>query len=108
MLDADLVSVLRAAVDPIRGGEDALAEDVIDAVGPGGGYLGQAHTRRHARDFERPGQQAPETFERWATAGGEDAASVAARRVRELLDAHEPPDDLDGATRQQLERYCLR
>jgi trimethylamine---corrinoid protein Co-methyltransferase len=106
VLDADLIATLRAAVDPIRGGEDALAEDVIDAVGPGGGYLGQAHTRRHARDFEYPGLQAPEAFERWATAGGEDAASVAARRVTELLEAHVPPDDLDAVTRRQLDTYC--
>jgi trimethylamine--corrinoid protein Co-methyltransferase len=108
VLDADLITALRAAVDPIRAGEEDLAADVIDAVGPGGGYLGQAHTRRHARDFERPGQQPPDAFERWSAAGGEDAASVAARRVRELLDAHEPPGDLDGVTRQQLEKYCLR
>jgi trimethylamine---corrinoid protein Co-methyltransferase len=106
VLDADLVTALRAAVDPIRAGEENLAEDVIDAVGPGGGYLGQAHTRRHARDCARAGQQPPEAFERWAAAGGEDAATAAARRVRELLDAHQPPDDLDAVTRRQLDAYC--
>ena len=79
----------------------------IDAVGPGGGYLGQAHTRRHARDCERAGQAPPEPFERWAAAGGEDAVVSAARRVAELLAAHEPPDDLDAVTRRQLDDYCL-
>jgi trimethylamine--corrinoid protein Co-methyltransferase len=107
VLDADLIGALRAAVDPIRGGEDDLAEDVVDAVGPGGSYLGQSHTRRHARDFEREGQP-PEAFERWAAAGGEEATAAAARRVRELLEAHEPPDDLDAVTRRQLDEYCLR
>ena len=107
VLDADLISVLRAAVDPIRAGDESLAEDVTDAVGPGGSYLGQAHTRRHARDFERPGQPGPESFERWASAGGEDAVAVAARRVRELLESYRPPDDLDAATRRQLDAYCL-
>ena len=107
VLDADLITALRAAVDPVRAGEDDLAEDVIDAVGPGGGYLGQAHTRRHARDHERAGRQLPEAFERWAAAGGEDAVAVAARRVQELLAAHEPPDDLDEVTRRQLDSYCL-
>ena len=106
VLDADLVAALRAAVDPIRAGDEDLAEDVIDAVGPGGGYLGQAHTRRHARDFARAGQLPPDAFERWAAAGGEDAASVAARRVAELLDAHVPPDDLDAVTWRQLDTYC--
>jgi trimethylamine---corrinoid protein Co-methyltransferase len=107
VLDADLISVLRAAVDPIRAGEDGLAEDVIHAVGPGGSYLGQAHTRRHARDHERPGQPGPETFERWAEAGGEDSAAASSRRVQELLEAHRPPDDLDTVTRRQLDAYCL-
>jgi trimethylamine--corrinoid protein Co-methyltransferase len=107
VLDADLITSLRAAVDPVRAGDEDLAEDVIDAVGPGGGYLGQAHTRRHARDYERAGQPAPDAFERWAAAGGEDAVTAAARRVQELLAAHQPPDDLDAVTRRQLDAYCL-
>jgi trimethylamine--corrinoid protein Co-methyltransferase len=107
VLDADLITALRAAVDPVRAGEDDLAEDVVDAVGPGGGYLAQAHTRRHARDCQRPGRQQPEPFARWAAEGGEDAVAVAARRVQELLDAHQPPDDLDAVTRRQLDQYCL-
>ena len=74
---------------------------------PAAAYLGQAHTRRHARDFERAHPGAPEPFERWAAAGGEDAVAVAARRVQDLLAAHEPPDDLDAVTRRQLDDYCL-
>jgi trimethylamine--corrinoid protein Co-methyltransferase len=107
VLDADLVDALRAAVDPIRAGEEDLAEDVIHDVGPGAGYLGQAHTRRHARDFERLEQRPLETFDRWVAAGGQDAAASAARRVRDLLAAHEPPDDLDSVTRRQLDEFCL-
>jgi trimethylamine--corrinoid protein Co-methyltransferase len=106
VLDADLIDALRAAVDPIRAGAEEAAEDVIDAVGPGAGYLGHPHTRRHARDFERGGPP-PDTFEQWSSAGGEDAVSVAARRVQELLAAHEPPADLDPVTLRQLEAYCL-
>jgi trimethylamine--corrinoid protein Co-methyltransferase len=110
VLDADLIAALRAAVEPVRAGEESLAEDVIDAVGPGGSYLGETHTRRHARDFERPepaSPPTPEPFERWLAAGGGDAATVAARRVRELLGTHRPPDDLDAVTRRQLDSYCL-
>lgn len=107
VLDADLIDALRAAVDPIRVGEEEAAEAVIDAVGPGGGYLGEAHTRRHARDLERPGRPPLESFDRWSAAGGEAAAASAARRVRDLLAAHESPDDLDPVTRRQLDEYCL-
>jgi trimethylamine--corrinoid protein Co-methyltransferase len=107
VLDAGLIEALRAAVDPIRAGDEDAAEAVIDAVGPGGGYLGEAHTRRHARDLERPGQLPLESFDRWTAAGGEDAAAAACRRVQELLAAHVPPDDLDAVTRRQLDTYCL-
>jgi trimethylamine---corrinoid protein Co-methyltransferase len=107
VLDADMVAALRAALQDVPVGDDELAEDVIDTVGPGGGFLGQPHTRRHARDFERAQPGAVEPFERWAAAGGEDAVAVAARRVQELLAAHEPPGDLDAATRRQLDEYCL-
>jgi trimethylamine--corrinoid protein Co-methyltransferase len=107
VLDADLAAALRTALQDVPAGDDELAEDVIDAVGPGGGYLGQAHTRRHVRDFERSSLRAPEPFERWAAAGGEDAVADAARRVQDLLAAHEPPDDLDAVTRRQLDDYCL-
>lgn len=107
VIDAELVAALRATLAAVPVGEDELAEGVIAGVGPGGDYLGQAHTRRHARDFERAALQAPGSFERWAAAGAEDAAPVAARRVAELLAAHEPPDDLDAVTRRQLDAYCL-
>jgi len=107
VLDADLIDALRAAVDPIRAGDEDLAEEVIEAVGPGAGYLGQVHTRRHARDLERPGRVTLETFEQWTAAGGEDAVAVAARRVQALLAAHEPPGDLDPVTLRQLEDYCF-
>jgi trimethylamine--corrinoid protein Co-methyltransferase len=108
VLDTEVIAALRAAVDPVRAGQEDTAEDVIAAVGPGGGYLGQTHTRRHARDLERPGRPTLETFEQWSAGGGEDAVVVAARRVRELLEAHRPPDDLDGLVRRQLDDYCLR
>ena len=50
VLDADLIDALRAAVDPIRGSGEDLAEDVIDAVGPGGELSRQrAHPPPRAR-----------------------------------------------------------
>ncbi len=104
VLDAELATALLAALQDIPAGDEELAEDVIAAVGPGSGFLGQAHTRRHARDFERP---APETFVRRTAARDEDAVAAAARRVQDLLAAHRPADDLDEVTRRQLDAYCL-
>ena len=91
VLDADLDRRLcgRRSIR-VRAGEEDLAEDVIDAVGPGGGYLGQAHTRRHARDCERESQHARALR---PLGGGGRRGRRHRRRPprRELLAAHEPP-----------------
>ena len=50
MLDDDLYRRAANAFRDLELDEEELALDVIDAVGPGGHFLGQAHTRRHMKD----------------------------------------------------------
>ena len=50
MLDDDLYHRARQAFLGVPVDAEALAIDVIDAVGPGGHFLGARHTRRHVRD----------------------------------------------------------
>jgi trimethylamine--corrinoid protein Co-methyltransferase len=50
VLDDDLYHRARHAFLDIPMDEESLALDVIDAVGPGGHFLAQPHTRRHMRD----------------------------------------------------------
>ena len=50
ILDDDLYHRARHAFLDIPMDEESLALDVIDAVGPGGHFLAQPHTRRHMRD----------------------------------------------------------
>ena len=49
ILDDDLYHRARHAFLDIPMDEESLALDVIDAVGPGGHFLAQPHTRRHMR-----------------------------------------------------------
>ncbi len=105
--DDELISALRAINEPVSVSSEALAEDVIDAVGPAGGYLSQAHTRRHARDLARPTVLAREAGEKWLTGGGAELRAAAAREVARRLDEHRPPDDLDATVLRQLDAYCL-
>ena len=66
ILDDDLYHRARHAFLDIPMDEESLALDVIDAVGPGGHFLAQPHTRRHMRDAvaargepgDRPGRAA--------------------------------------------------
>ena len=107
VMDDEMIGALRALQEPLAQGADDLAEDVIDAVGPGGNYLAAAHTRRHARDLDRATFLVRETYERWRARDESDLRAAAGRRVKQLLESYQPPDDLDALVRRQLGEYCL-
>ena len=107
VMDCELVAMLRAAAAPQATDAEALAEDIVSAVGPAGSFLGQSHTRHHARDHARPTFLVRDALEKWLSGGGEDLRVAAAREVRLRLDAYEPPNDLDATVRRQLDEYCL-
>jgi trimethylamine--corrinoid protein Co-methyltransferase len=107
VIDDEVLGALRVAQRPIVIDEETLALDMIAAIGPGGTALGTAHTRRHAHDGRRDSIMNRATYETWLGAGGDDLAVVARRRVAELLERYEPPDDLDPLVRRQLDEYCL-
>jgi len=107
VIDDELLSALRIAQQPIVVDDETLALDVMAAVGPGGTVLGQAHTRRHARDGRRASIMNRDPFQTWRGLGGRDLAQVAAQRVAESLAAYSPPDDLDPVMCRQLDAYCL-
>jgi len=107
VIDDEVLSALRIAQRPIEIDDDTVALDVMAAVGPGGTVLGQAHTRRHAREGRRKSIMNRDPFQTWRGAGGRDLAQMAAQRVAEALEAYSPPDDLDPVVRRQLDAYCL-
>lgn len=107
VIDDEVLSALRTARAPIVADAETLAVDVKAAVGPGDSMLGEAHTRRHARDGRRTTIMNRAPFQTWQGMGGHDLAQAAARRVAESLDAYVPPDDLDRTVRRRLDAYCL-
>jgi trimethylamine--corrinoid protein Co-methyltransferase len=107
VIDDEALAAVRALQAPVAADADALADEVIGAVGPAGDYLGQAHTRRHVRDLDRPTFFTREAGEAWRAGGDADVRAAAAREVARRLDAYEPPDDLDALVRRQLDEYCL-
>ena len=107
VIDDEVLSALRVARQPILVDDETLALDTMALVGPGGSVLGQAHTRRHARDGRRATIMNRAPFETWRSLGGREVADVAAGLVRERLEAYVPPDDLDPMVRRRLDAYCL-
>ena len=108
VMDADQLGTLHKMAAGVPTGEDAQAMDAIREVGPGGHYLGCAHTQAHFQTaFWRLDLLDYKPFETWEEEGGRDTQSLAAARVENLLaDYEEPP--IDPGTRAALVDFVAR
>jgi trimethylamine--corrinoid protein Co-methyltransferase len=82
--------------------EETLALDAIRAVGPGGHYLAQKHTKNHMGDLWVPQFMDRRPYEVWEQKG-DGARHWARDRARHILVAHRP-EPLDPALSLELER----
>jgi trimethylamine--corrinoid protein Co-methyltransferase len=99
IFDDELYHRARYALMGLDLNEDTLALDVIRAVGPGGHFLAQRHTRRHMRDAMVRGlahQLGPDGKYR-------DPEEVAREKVRWILENYEP-EPLEETKRAELRR----
>ena len=77
-------------------------------MGPGGHYLGCAHTQANFKTaFWRTDVLDYRPFEAWAEAGGPDSMQLANARVRKLLADYEAPP-LDPGIAEALKDYVER
>lgn len=92
VLDADLLHMVSAALDPLVITDDTLAFDAIAQVGPGGHFFGTDHTQARFRsEFYRPMISDWRNYETWIEAGAPDAAVKANRLYKAFLADYEPP-----------------
>ncbi|WP_068114526.1 trimethylamine methyltransferase family protein [Tropicimonas marinistellae] len=105
VMDADQLGVLHRLAAGVPEDEEAQAMDAIREVGPGGHYLGCAHTQRHFKDaFWRSDLLDYKPFETWEEEGARDTFALASERVEKLLAQYQAPA-MDDATRQALEDF---
>jgi trimethylamine--corrinoid protein Co-methyltransferase len=108
MIDADLLHMVSAALDPLVIDDDTLALDAIAEVGPGGHFFGTAHTQaRYRSEFYRPLISDWRNYETWADAGSPEAAQKANQLVKLFLSEYEPPA-MDEAIRAELDEFVAR
>ena len=93
VLDDHLYHQARFTAMAVSADDELLALDVIDAVGPGGHFLGQTHTRRHLREEFVRGL----TLEPDGAAGYRDPVEVARERALDILE-HYVPEPFDVGT----------
>jgi trimethylamine---corrinoid protein Co-methyltransferase len=90
VLVAEFIARDRRLLAELEVSEETLAVDVLKAVGPGGDFLGQRHTRRNLRDNQWRAQLLNRaSYDRWAEGGALDVTEKARRKARELLATHE-------------------
>src|SRR6058998_3291032 len=97
IVDVELLRELRHEFTPLEIDEASLAYDAHVEVGPGGHFLGAAHTLERFREcFYRPLLSSTENYERWKRNGGNDTAARATEVWRKTLEEYDqPPMDVE-------------
>ncbi len=105
VMDADQLGALHQIAKGVDVSEDAQAMAAIREVGPGGHYLGCAHTQANFKTaFWRTDLLDYKPFETWDEEGARDTQALAGARVRKLLDTYRQPT-LDPEIEARLNDY---
>lgn len=108
VMDADQLGTLHKMAQGAAFDENAQAMDALREVGPGGHFLGCAHTEANYKDaFWRSELFDCKPFETWAEEGARDTASLASKRFSTLMERYEAPA-LDSAIESELRTYIER
>ncbi|MAC82373.1 MAG: trimethylamine methyltransferase [Rhodobacteraceae bacterium] len=108
VMDADQLGVLHKLAEGIAVDEDAQAMGAIAEVGPGGHYLGCAHTQANFKSaFWRSQVFDYKPFETWDEEGARDTQALASERVAKMLETYQQPM-LDPAVLEALDAYVAR
>jgi len=108
VLDADQLGLLHALAEGVDISENGQAMGAIREVGPGGHYLGCAHTQANFKDaFWRTNVLDYKPFEQWESEGGKDAMQLANARMKQMLNDYQQPA-IDPVIDEALKDYIAR
>ena len=108
VIDNDIIGMALRVLQGIKVNKETIAQDVIEAVGPGGNFLIQPHTIKYARSEEYFLPQVADREERtrWENAGSLDGRERARQRAKEILTKPAQnliPEDVDREIRRRFE-----
>ncbi|MGH6720138.1 MAG: trimethylamine methyltransferase family protein [Alphaproteobacteria bacterium] len=108
VLDADQVGMLERFAHGVDLSAEGLAMDALREVGPGGHYLGCAHTRRnYTTAFYLPATCDNNSFEQWLAEGEQDANTRAVATAARMLEAYQAPP-LDPGVDEALQAFITK
>ena len=108
VMDTDVLGAAHAYYAGIDVNEDTLAFEALAQNGPGEHLFGCDHTMRHYQSAYWDSQlDDNQPWETWDEQGGDDMATRANRRWKQVLAEYQPPplkEDLDEALRDFIDR----
>lgn len=108
VMDADQLGTLHHLAQGVLVDENGQGMDAIREVGPGGHYLGCAHTQANFKSaFWRSDLFDYKPFETWEEEGARDTETLASARVKKLLGDYQQPA-LDEGVAEALADYVAR
>ena len=108
VMDADQLGALHKMAQGVSVDVESQAMDAIAEVGPGGHYLGCAHTQANFKSaFWRSDLFDFKPYETWSEEGARDTVSLATERMQRLLDTYQQPP-LDPSIHAALTDYMTR
>ena len=108
VLDADQLGTLHGLASGVETDSNGQAMDAIREVGPGGHYLGCAHTQANFKTaFWRSEVFDYKPFETWAEEGARSSAELGQARVERLLADYEQPS-IDPGIQEALADYIAK
>jgi trimethylamine--corrinoid protein Co-methyltransferase len=102
LMDCEIYSIVRQMMQGIVVDDETLALDVIRAVGPGGNFLTQKHTRRHMRELFVPQYMDRRPYNEWQERR-DGAVDWATAKARQILETHQP-EPLEAGLSAELQR----
>jgi trimethylamine--corrinoid protein Co-methyltransferase len=108
IIDAELLQMMSAYLEPLAVDEDSLGLSAIAEVGPGGHFFGSSHTlARYETAFYTPLLSDWRNFENWRDAGSKTAEVRANVIWKKLLEDYVQPP-IDQSVVEALDSYVAR
>ena len=108
VMDADQLGILHHLAAGIDVSENGQAMNAIREVGPGGHYLGCAHTQANFKQaFWRTNLLDYKPYETWEEEGARDTVQLARERVARMLADYQKPA-IDPAIEEALLEYVAK
>jgi trimethylamine--corrinoid protein Co-methyltransferase len=102
LMDCEIFDLVHKMMGGVNVNEETLALEAIKAVGPGGNFLTQKHTKAHMRQLWLPKYMDRRPYEVWEVQQ-DGARNWAGEEARRILETHQP-EPLDPSLSAELKK----